>query len=324
MRIAVLGAGMAGASAAMHLTQAGHQVTVVDKARGVGGRMSTRRLHEGQFDLGAQYFTARDQAFVEQVKHWLKKGVLAAWQPSLATYSPASGLNLSPDEQVRFVGTPAMNAPIKHMLTGIDVRCSAMIERLTYLDGQWHLPAIGEFDALVSTLPPQQALVLFPNEPILQEMQGVMQPCLAIGLQLADRISVPVDAVFVKEHPVTWVARDSSKPHRLAQHDYWLLHCAPAWSLANYDEGAERLVQHAASWLKQVFNLPDVGLLSTTVHRWRYAKPEPNSPKIDASFNASKGLALAGDWLQGGRVEGAWLSGRYAAQQIAQWGMRGQ
>ncbi|WP_119394807.1 NAD(P)/FAD-dependent oxidoreductase [Salinibius halmophilus] len=323
MRVAVLGAGMAGASAAMHLKQAGHQVTVIDKSRGVGGRMSTRRMLEGQFDLGAQYFTARDNAFIAQVDTWLSKGAVAAWQPSIATYSAATGLTHSPDDQVRYVGRPAMNAPIKYMLSGINVELNFKIEQVAFESGKWQLGALGEFDALVSTLPPEQALELFPHEPILHEMQSVMSPCLAIGLQLAQPITAKVDAVFIKEHPLNWVARDSSKPHRNHQHDYWLLHCSPAWSKANYDKPADELLDHAVQWLSEIFSVHDLSLLSTTVHRWRYAKPVPDAPRIDASFNASCGLALAGDWLQGGRVEGAWLSGKYAAQQIAQWSMRG-
>ena len=45
-RIAVIGAGMAGAVAARELHDAGHQVEVFDKSRGVGGRLSAKR-YEG-------------------------------------------------------------------------------------------------------------------------------------------------------------------------------------------------------------------------------------------------------------------------------------
>ena len=42
-RVAVIGAGMAGATCARLLADAGLDVTLFDKSRGVGGRMSTRR-----------------------------------------------------------------------------------------------------------------------------------------------------------------------------------------------------------------------------------------------------------------------------------------
>ncbi len=54
--VAVVGAGMAGLSAARALAEAGRQVVVVDKGRGFGGRMATRRLGTAVFYNGAQYF----------------------------------------------------------------------------------------------------------------------------------------------------------------------------------------------------------------------------------------------------------------------------
>jgi len=47
-RTAVIGAGMAGLTCATALRAAGHGVLVLDKSRGPGGRMSTRRLGLGQ------------------------------------------------------------------------------------------------------------------------------------------------------------------------------------------------------------------------------------------------------------------------------------
>ena len=54
----VIGAGMAGLTAATVLQNSAQwDVLVLDKGRGVGGRMATRRLGEGgKADHGAQYF----------------------------------------------------------------------------------------------------------------------------------------------------------------------------------------------------------------------------------------------------------------------------
>ena len=42
--VIVVGAGLGGLTAAQRLSQAGYQVLVLDKSRGVGGRMATRRV----------------------------------------------------------------------------------------------------------------------------------------------------------------------------------------------------------------------------------------------------------------------------------------
>ena len=56
----VIGAGLSGLIAAGTLQANGARVLVLDKGRGVGGRLATRRTHSGIFDHGAQFFTAGD------------------------------------------------------------------------------------------------------------------------------------------------------------------------------------------------------------------------------------------------------------------------
>ena len=60
----VVGAGISGLLAAQELTAAGWRVVVLDKGRGVGGRMATRRVGDGTFDHGAQFFTVRGERFL--------------------------------------------------------------------------------------------------------------------------------------------------------------------------------------------------------------------------------------------------------------------
>ena len=62
-RAAVIGAGMAGVSAAKLLSAAGWDVVVFEKSRGWGGRCATKRIEGRVVDHGAQYFTIRNPAF---------------------------------------------------------------------------------------------------------------------------------------------------------------------------------------------------------------------------------------------------------------------
>ena len=53
----IIGAGLSGLSAAQTLVRSGRSVLVVDKGRGVGGRLATRRIGDATLDHGAQFFT---------------------------------------------------------------------------------------------------------------------------------------------------------------------------------------------------------------------------------------------------------------------------
>ena len=74
MRIIVIGAGISGCSCAHKLSHAGHRVTVVEKGRGVGGRMATRRMDGARIDHGAQFYTARDIRLQALNNQWCKEG----------------------------------------------------------------------------------------------------------------------------------------------------------------------------------------------------------------------------------------------------------
>lgn len=321
MRVAILGAGVAGASAALHLEALGYHAEVFDKARGVGGRISTRRHDSGQFDLGAQYFTARKQDFRAQVDTWQDHQTVASWQPAIYAYQDGQ-LSESPDTQTRWVGVPTMNAPIKEMLADITVHKEAKITAPVLNENGWTIPGFGDFDALVSTLPPEQAKALFPNSLLLKQLSVSMHPCLAIGLQFQSPVLTQADAVFVQDHPVTWLARDSHKPGRSQYFDTWVLHCSNQYSRDHRDDADEDLVAQALRWLEEILDVELPSMVHSTVQHWRYARPANERILSDEPIESDTGLVFAGDWLQGGRVEGAWRSGINAASALDLWWLR--
>ena len=52
MRVAVIGAGISGLVAARDLVSSGHEVLVIEKSRGLGGRMAARRAEDTVLDHG--------------------------------------------------------------------------------------------------------------------------------------------------------------------------------------------------------------------------------------------------------------------------------
>jgi renalase len=59
----VVGAGISALTAARELSAAGRRVVVLDEGHRAGGRMATRGIGNGIFDLGAQFFTTRSERF---------------------------------------------------------------------------------------------------------------------------------------------------------------------------------------------------------------------------------------------------------------------
>lgn len=325
--IAVIGAGLAGLSCAQALLRAGHTVHVFDKARGPSGRMSTRRAEDDngpwQCDHGAQYFTARDPAFRAEVARWQQAGVAALWDARLASFdgnawtTPATPLE-------RFVGTPRMTAPaawlVQHLGEPALAQWQTTVQRLDHTEGGWAITSAEHglhsprYSAVLLAVPAPQAVpLLAPVAPAGAALAASarMRGSWAVMLRYASPVALPWEGAFINSGPLRWVARDSSKPGRTGS-ETWLLHASAEWSEAHIEDNAESVT---AALLAAFAALGGPAPQAATAHRWRYADTE--APLTQGSWwDASLRLGLCGDWLRGGKVEGAWLSGRALAQQV--------
>jgi len=317
--VAVVGAGMAGLACAAALRQAGMAVRVFEKSRGAGGRMSTRRGDGWACDSGAQYFTARHPDFVAELARWQAAGVAGEWRPSLRALAGAS--LREPDPAVRrFVGIPGMSAPGRFMARDLAPATQVTIRALERVDGGWRLacveagPIEGTFAAVVLAIPaPQAAALLREPAPALAGLAaGVpMRGCWALMARYDAALAMPFDAAFVNEGPLSWVARDSAKPGRGGP-ETWLLHASASWSESHLEDDAESV---AAAMLDAFGRIGGAMPRAWTAHRWRYALADPPR-ETGCAWDAALGVGLCGDWLNGGRVEGAWLSGRELAARV--------
>ncbi len=325
--IAVIGAGLAGLSCAQALLQAGHTVHVFDKSRGPSGRMSTRRAEDDngpwQCDHGAQYFTARDPAFRAEVARWQQAGVAALWNARLASFdgtawtTPATPLE-------RFVGTPRMTSPaawlVQHLGAPALAQWQTTVQRLDHTEGGWAITSAEHglhsprYSAVLLAVPAPQAVPLLaavaPAGAALAA-SARMRGSWAVMLRFASPVVMPWEGAFINTGPLRWVARDSSKPGRTGQ-ETWLLHASAEWSEAHIEDSAEAVT---TALLTAFAALGGPAPLAATAHRWRYADTEPALTQ-GSWWDAQMRLGLCGDWLHGGKVEGAWLSGRALAQQV--------
>jgi renalase len=332
--IALIGAGLSGLSCAQALRQAGHTVHVFDKSRGPSGRMSTRRAEDPQgtwqCDHGAQYFTARDAAFRAEVARWQQAGVAALWDARLRSFDGQTWT--TPDTPLeRFVGTPRMTSPCawlaQQLVADADgtalTRWQTTVHRLEQHADGWALTSAEHgmhperYGAVLLAVPAQQVLPLL--SPVAPDGAALaasarMRGSWAVMLRCAAPVALALDGAFVNTGPLRWLARDSSKPGRTGP-ETWLLHASPEWSEAHMEcEAADVLPM-----LLQAFadlGGPPPAQVQATAHRWRYADTEP-ALTLGSWWDAHARLGLCGDWLNGGKVEGAWLSGQDLAGRVA-------
>jgi renalase len=308
----VIGAGLAGLTCAARLSEAGLPVRVVDKARGAGGRASTRRAGALRFDHGAQYFTARDPRFQARVEAWAADGRVARWEGRLVRL--ADGIPAAAPGGERWVGVPKMSSLVKPLALEAGVEFGVRVRELRRSDAGWLAQteagaSLGPFDRVVLATPaPQAAPLLSSLAPDLaQELESVeVAPCWAVMVEFATPVEVDWVGAQMTESPLSWVAKDSSKPGR-PQGESWVLHASPGWSREHLEDSADEVALALLAALAEgVGALPEYEHLAA--HRWRYARTLAPLGR-DCVFEASLGLGVCGDYCRGERVEDAFLSG---------------
>ncbi|MEI8169562.1 MAG: FAD-dependent oxidoreductase [Rhodoferax sp.] len=338
-KIAVIGAGMAGVSCARTLVQAGHQVTLFEKSKGIGGRMATRESAFGTFDHGAQYFTVRDARFKLALD--TVPGLSKAWSANAVQILDENGQIAAaslPAKDVHWVPTEGMNTLPKALAqTLLDAHKVELETRVTHLErdalnaGLWQLRTEGVdgaahvfsgFDTVLLAIPAPQATALLQTAPetsaMAQQLDVVkMAPCWTLMLAFPQAVQPGLstlgpqwNAARSTHHRIAWLARESSKPGH-ANIERWTVQASAAFSQDHLQDDAARV---QAKLLKAFSEVTGIRAEPAHVesHRWLYAQTTTPLGKSHL-WDAKSGVGLCGDWCLGHRVEEAFISGHELA-----------
>jgi predicted NAD/FAD-dependent oxidoreductase len=319
--VVVVGAGIAGVSCARTLVDAGHDVRVLDRGHRIGGRMAVRTedLPAGRHavDVGASYFTVRDERFQAVVDDWRAAGLARVWTDTFRLLSPEGRVGTTTGLP-RWAAAGGLRSLVEHLAGGLDVRGATEVEEVEVNGGR--LAVDGEpARAVVLAMPDPQAADLLP-EPVATWLE------LDAGLEWSPAIAVwggwetpwwgDLDGAFVDGSAVvSWVADDGRRRGDGAA--VLVAHTTSVFAAGRIEDPGSA-VQPV---LREVAALLDVGRVPeprfTRAHRWSLAAPLHQHP---APFGLHPALVgVCGDaWGERSRIEQAWLSGRLLGQELAE------
>lgn len=310
----IIGAGMTGLAAARELTNQGWEVTLLDKGRGVGGRMATRRIQNTRADHGAQYFSVRTPEFQQLIEKLEAEGIAKAWD-----------LEKVDIEHPRYFGAEGMSAIPKHLAKDLNINFK---ERATRIESEGTgcrvtTEAGNSYtaDALILTIPAPQAATLLQDSKIPLNEAGehafaaiIYQPCLAIVVLLKEPSRIPAPGLVKFEEGDFATVTDNQQKGIAPEQPTVTIHASPEFSLANLEsdlmEAGQKLLDQLTDWI------PAESIVEYQVHRWRYSLAEMRSPEPFAALNTPFPLLLGGDGFGMGNVEGAFQSGLQMAEAL--------
>ena len=301
--IIIIGSGIAGLACARRLADAGLALIVLDKGRGLGGRVATRRMGDLQFDHGAQYVNAHGAGFA---------AVLESLGDAVAGWQNGQGRTHS-------VGVPGMSAIPKALAAGLDIRQNAQVSAVAQNGGGWKLhlesTTLRALRVVVTVPAPQVAGFLGADHPLVAAIAPVrLAPCLTL------MAAVTAPAPFITrqnaDDPLSWIAQDSAKPGRpQGLGTLWVAQADEAFSTAHLEKTSAEIAALMLPLLCDRLGVTPDHVTYAAAHRWRYARVTQalGQPFLHSPDHT---LYLGGDWCIGPRVEAAWTSGTAIADDI--------
>jgi hypothetical protein len=313
----IIGAGISGLVLANQLADAGQTVALVDKGRGVGGRLATRRHtlanhQQAKWDHGAQYFTVQQPDSQALIQPWLDNGWLTPWEA------------LSTDEHPRYIVPNGMTQLCKHLASRLThtlanapatnqppVYLGERVIKLTQQNDYWQATTEADtvFQAthIVITAPVPQTRELLNNSQL--ELTTEETDCLnhisyapCIGL-LAVTDNPPFTHHTWNEHPVlSWAANNHSKGISQANNAL-TIHANAAWSAEHFEADDDQNI----TALKQAAE-EELGITHwhhAELKKWRYAQVIQSASQPFTQLGHQSSLWAAGDGFVAGKVEGA-------------------
>jgi predicted NAD/FAD-dependent oxidoreductase len=311
LRAGIVGAGIAGANCAGTLAAAGWDVVVCDKARGAGGRLSSRRTEQGWATLGSPFFSAKRDPFRSQLRDWVRQGWLAPVRGDVL--QGRANLSWSQVQLQNHYRPTIEPSQLVHQLLGnarlhTQARVATLQPRtITLEDGQ----VFGDFDCVICSVPTPQAIPMLDALPLLRERLGEVRYRPIWSFLMRWEGGPEADVIKFDDHLLNLAVRQTADGPGL-----WAVHSSHEFAETYLEASIEEASTRAASALMGLLGLPWPVEVEAT-HLWRYALPESTVGGFWLGDRENR-VALIGDGIAGAGVERAWESGLRLAQALIQ------
>ena len=305
--IIIIGSGIAGLAAANYLSSKNFNVTVLDKGKYPGGRISTRRGKDFIFNHGAQFFTAKSNEFKKICNRAVNDNVLVNWVDSKTN---------------RFIGNPDMREFSLWLSQNLTIFQENVVERLDYNDQFIVYTNKKKFtcDGLIITAPSSQTASLIKNldENFYKLIDKVEYfPCWCVMLSLRD---MSLKNFYIDEKSIfNWIVSENNKIKNQLNHNCLTIHTNERFSVENLDETKEVALDKIVQEFTKIYQVKTQDIIYKNIHRWRYAKVKKPFPQEENKISKKIPFGIAGDWCppsqdkhyngNGQRAEDAYLSG---------------
>ncbi|MBC7754211.1 MAG: FAD-dependent oxidoreductase [Moraxellaceae bacterium] len=299
----ILGAGISGLTLAHRLSKKTNNFLVVEKSRGIGGRLATRRDGENIYDHGAQFYKISPKHELAFDQMWMSCGLVKNW--------------FTLNEVQYQTSQKGMTGLAKFLADGKSVDLSREIALIKIENNLVILTctdqSVIKCQKLFITAPLPQAVILLERSgfEIPQNIKDVKYAHALVALfeleDLSDYQLLPYqekisDTIFSVSQQNTKFEKNSPT---------LTVAMTPDWSLENFNSSDEKNLVLITVFLQKYLMLNgsklDAVILKSQLKKWRYS--HPINPLTCGYVKLNSQIVLAGDGFSGGSINHAVKSG---------------
>lgn len=323
MKIAIVGAGIAGLGCARELSKQGHEVTIFEKSRGPGGRCATRKIGEFIFDTGATSIAPRGLALENVLLNELPTDQLHKIEKPVWTmaYGRINAGDAGRGTMPRYTYLNGINLLAKHLAKDLNIITETKIETIEK-SGEQYLLDGKFFDAVVLNPPLPQTQQLLTNLGDTRDLSSVgYRACHSVLLGFDGLLpDQPFHALVEPNQvsPMIWLSLESQKcPNRApAGKTALVAQLGPQFSRDHYEDSESELIHESMVHIRRLFGNELGAPIVSQVMRWKFAQPETHWT-FDEINQPGERVVVIGDGIAGARLELAFESGLLGAEHIS-------
>lgn len=312
---AIIGAGIAGLTLAHKMHSMGYCVRVYEKARGTGGRLSSKKILDQQqndmaFDLGCSTIMGKSEAFMEQLKHWHQQGLVTPWLKD-----KRNNLHYVPNNR---------NSSLTRFLSeGIDCHFSTKIESIEQRIDQkninngsnyWKLTYKKEekcidvyANNIILATPSMQAYDLLPDsisfKSDIKKISLESQWVLALKINQVTDLTLD-DLTLPNNDLIHSISIESNKPTRnfsISTHTLQI-QATTEWSKKHINNDRAVVENEMIQTLEKIIGQP-VQVIGRYLHRWLYSTVSKGLSTQQPYLWSQAGIGLIGDYFNCNEVD---------------------
>ncbi|MFN8792527.1 MAG: NAD(P)/FAD-dependent oxidoreductase [Bdellovibrionales bacterium] len=301
----VVGAGLSGLALAHRLQRAQKKVIVLEKSRGVGGRMATRRDGQALYDHGAQFFKVSSNSPSALVTEWRHGGLLRSWflQDGCEYLSSVSGMTAGPKLMARDLDL-RLETRVVSLKTSDSL--DSTIQVLDEKETLW------EASRVYLTCPLPQSLKILEDSKISfpSDLKTLHYAKALVGLfELEPTPGAWPSPGYVELASSSIFSISHQGLKGLSPVPTLVVVMQPEWSELRFKESDEKTLQSVMDefqiWFRRSFQGQSLLIKKAQLKKWRYSHPLKTAGRLFDMVGPHGLIYLLGDAFGGGSLSGA-------------------